>query len=450
MSLHFPSKKKQKKQRRSLYAHSAPTATHSLSHSTTTTTTASSSAAVVVEHSTGAGSKAIKRKKASLDTQCPTPSLPIPPPPPTTNTTTTAATTTTTTAVTTTATPLSVLFGATNASSSQAVRSQFKAQKVSEFLESKRASETVNLQGTQSLTFPLRGGKNGQWRSVAVDKAAECFQSQGVVVLNGSHSEPLLPADLLCELKVAAEGVKQRVCERLQELEIPFETDAMQVKSDSGSSFISRADKLQKALEARKREERGCFRFQEASSRCLGRIDISLLGSWGAQKPFNDPALIRHPGITKLVQSFLGEDCELSYVGLVLSFPGSSNQPFHEDGTPLFFREDAGDTSYAHSNVQCPPHAINVFIPLQDVTEAVGPTEFIPSSHILENRSLLNERLRLGSEAGSASSVVLSPQHDINSSAPPAADLFYRKRMEGAVGPLLSEGSALLYDYRVR
>lgn len=353
-------------------------------------------------------------------------------------------------------TPLSVLFGASSALTSQAARSQFKAQKLLEFVKMKHDTESINLQATRSLTFSLEEGTKKMDHSV--NAAAACFHAQGVAVLTGgsAQSQSLLPRALLRELKIAAEAVKQRVCSRLQQLGIPFETAAMHImpgvaEAAAAVPFVSRAEKLQQAQEALDREARGCFRFQEASSRCLGRIDVSLVGSL-ASHPFNSTALTRHPGITRVVESFLGEDCVLSFVGLVLSFPGAASQPFHEDGAPLFFRgyssaAAATPPCYAHSAVQCPPHAINVFIPLQRVTEAVGPTEFFPASHVLENRQLLDSRLQSG--AGAACSVVYSPQLQQKARGEDDSECFYRPRMEGAVGPLLAEGSALLYDYRV-
>ena len=302
-----------------------------------------------------------------------------------------------TTSATGTATPLSVLFGASNVSNAQVARSQFKEQKVSEYLKEKQDSDEANLAGTQSLTFKLKRKKNQT--QIVSSKSVNCFHEQGVVVLEGSSDAPLLPPALLQELQTAAVRVKEKLCSRLQELEIPFETTMMQLGastsggSESGNSnssnssqtpgFIARAEKLQQVQDSLERETRGCFRFREVSSRCLGRLDVSLLGSLGAH-PFDSPALTQHTGIECMVRTFLGDDCVLSYVGLVLSFPGSSNQPFHEDGTPLFFQEPSppssasSSSSYAHSAVQCPSHAINVFLPLQDITEAQGPTEFLP------------------------------------------------------------------------
>ena len=57
----------------------------------------------------------------------------------------------------------------------------------------------------------------------------------------------------------------------------------------------------------------------------------------------------------------------------MLSFPGSQVQPWHSDGPHM----PGGDASFV-----APLHAVNVFVPLIDLTPANGPTEFTPGSHI--------------------------------------------------------------------
>lgn len=97
----------------------------------------------------------------------------------------------------------------------------------------------------------------------------------------------------------------------------------------------------------------------------------------------------------------------LSTGGLIYSFPGSADQSFHGDGPHLY-------------NTQLPPHAINIFIPLTDITPELGPTEFIPKSHLLSHVSGINKMLE--------SSLNL-PKGEV-------------------VSPLITCGDLLLYDYR--
>ena len=70
--------------------------------------------------------------------------------------------------------------------------------------------------------------------------------------------------------------------------------------------------------------------------------------------------------------------------------------------------------------MQLPPHALNIFIPLTDISPELGPTEFLPKSHLLSHVSGINERLE-------------------NSLNIPKGEV---------VSPLLSCGDILLYDYR--
>ena len=61
------------------------------------------------------------------------------------------------------------------------------------------------------------------------------------------------------------------------------------------------------------------------------------------------------------------------YAGLIFSFPQSAHQPWHQDGEALFEEMDDGR--------DLPPYALNVFVPLDGVTEELGPTEFWLESH---------------------------------------------------------------------
>ena len=72
-----------------------------------------------------------------------------------------------------------------------------------------------------------------------------------------------------------------------------------------------------------------------------------------------------------VVREILGEDVVLIHKGCFLSLPGSDAQDYHQDGPHL------------SQKVQRPCHAINVFVPLVDLSLRNGPTEFQPGSHIL-------------------------------------------------------------------
>lgn len=72
-----------------------------------------------------------------------------------------------------------------------------------------------------------------------------------------------------------------------------------------------------------------------------------------------------------VVRQILGKDVALIHKGMFLSLPGAETQEYHQDGVHL-------NTQY-----QKPCHAINVFIPLIDLSLKSGPTEFCLGSHFL-------------------------------------------------------------------
>lgn len=78
-----------------------------------------------------------------------------------------------------------------------------------------------------------------------------------------------------------------------------------------------------------------------------------------------------------------------------------------------------GDGPHLWSSKQIPIHAVNIFIPLVDITEELGPTEFIPGSHKLSNAANIDKSLT---------------NSDKNI---------------GSISPLLRCGSVTLYDYRL-
>ena len=70
------------------------------------------------------------------------------------------------------------------------------------------------------------------------------------------------------------------------------------------------------------------------------------------------------------ISELLGDDARLVYTGTVLATPGASDQQPHPDGFQLFAE------THGAAAPPCPAHCINVFVPLVDVTDANGPTEF--------------------------------------------------------------------------
>lgn len=115
------------------------------------------------------------------------------------------------------------------------------------------------------------------------------------------------------------------------------------------------------------------IRFREVVVRCKGRMDV--LCDTNQELAFWE----NHPIVEGVVNTLLygGETDDLSprlvYAGWIFSAPGSADQPFHQDGIPLF------PTGSEH----LPAYAINVFIPLDDTSVELGPTEFKLQSHAM-------------------------------------------------------------------
>ncbi|CEM00963.1 unnamed protein product [Vitrella brassicaformis CCMP3155] len=97
---------------------------------------------------------------------------------------------------------------------------------------------------------------------------------------------------------------------------------------------------------------------------------------------------------------------ELKHVGCMLSLPKSADQSIHTDGPHLSEEE--------HLRAHC----VNVFVPLEDITKSIGPTELHPRSQFLWS--------------------------------------YWGGQLDGAedhlapVTPCLNKGAALLFDYRLK
>lgn len=113
--------------------------------------------------------------------------------------------------------------------------------------------------------------------------------------------------------------------------------------------------------------------FAEMVARDGGRCDVRFRLD---RFPFTAPGLVYNPIVFPLVQELLGGGhVNLLYAGVMWADTRTNDavesQKWHADGGHLF--------RHAHQ----PPHCINVFYPLVDLTADNGPTEFKPGSHRL-------------------------------------------------------------------
>ena len=129
----------------------------------------------------------------------------------------------------------------------------------------------------------------------------------------------------------------------------------------------------------------------------------------------------------------------LVYAGWIFSFPGAPDQPWHQDGTPLF----PTSSSSQSINQQLPPYALNVFVPLQDADGALasGPTEFVVGSHRMDEATAMRavERHNINNQRKEAATAVVGcdDDDDDDDDLPPI------------VSPVLQRGDVLIYDYRI-
>lgn len=114
--------------------------------------------------------------------------------------------------------------------------------------------------------------------------------------------------------------------------------------------------------------------YAEIAHRSDRRFDVSL-GATAAVPGSHEEllALVADAPWLPLVEELLGPDCKLLEVGAVVSAPGSQAQRPHRDGTQLF--------PGVELPCDLPPYCLSVFLPLVQVTDINGPTEFLPGSH---------------------------------------------------------------------
>ena len=119
--------------------------------------------------------------------------------------------------------------------------------------------------------------------------------------------------------------------------------------------------------------------YREVVQRSPKRFDIrfeeqDFESIWGAGGSVSDAV----PWI-KIVREVLGEECRPSFSGVVFSRSGAPAQQWHID-------------SPHESESFNPPHALNVFVALEDISEKAGPPEVAVGSHMITNH-LSNEHL---------------------------------------------------------
>ena len=111
--------------------------------------------------------------------------------------------------------------------------------------------------------------------------------------------------------------------------------------------------------------------------------------------PVANPDVFAPPSVATLVKALMGEDLIVGEMGVVISHGGAGPQEAHRDSSFLFGGLDM--------EVDLPPFAMTLLIPLVDVTLGMGPTEFWPGSHKQRDREtvLQDPPARMALSAGS-------------------------------------------------
>lgn len=253
--------------------------------------------------------------------------------------------------------------------------------------------------------------------------ASSVLARDGLVLLRKvDEGGAIFPDKLLTLLRQNATLVQKEVIERLNEVGKIWNTNQVQQKEQDIDSSSRKEEEVDSDRDA-------SFCYHEVASRCLGRLDIRH----GMDKPpFCIPQVLQNPWLMPLIQSILGDSAKLVYCGLILSFPGSLDQPWHQDGHPLFpeqLLEKDGDKL-----TDLPPYALNVFVPLAPIDSSQGPTEFWVGSHKESSWKMVQDTL-------SSSTMTSTTGVDF-------PNLRDTDEPTGMVGPTLSQGDVLIYDYR--
>jgi hypothetical protein len=113
--------------------------------------------------------------------------------------------------------------------------------------------------------------------------------------------------------------------------------------------------------------------FKELVMRSPGRYELSLLDNLDCIPDISKIVRALEPLLPKCLGGNYKQmlPLKLMHLSLLVSTPGSPDQGWHADG--------------GHASLQqhLPCHCANVFVPLHDLPEEMGPTEFRPESHYL-------------------------------------------------------------------
>ena len=258
--------------------------------------------------------------------------------------------------------------------------------------------ETLNRRRRQSqdeildqLTISLGDYRKGINDDELYDDVRGLMKHHGLVIIRNAISQ-----EDVAIITTMANATQIKICDTLDAKNIPYNSPINNTKT---------------------------ICYKELAIRCQGRMDVRYLEEGydttnnkneGKNKHENNEKSTTLPTLTlidNLAASVLhgAEPPNLVYSGWIFSFPNSVNQPWHQDGSPLF----------EHGTESLPSYAINVFCGLHNINDdddelilELGPTEFVVGSHHMK------------------------PEIAID-------------KVDSAVSAVLGKGDILLYDYRI-
>ena len=126
--------------------------------------------------------------------------------------------------------------------------------------------------------------------------------------------------------------------------------------------------------------------FDNIASRNLQRFDLRL-NEVEEIRQFVQTHIVDQPAVTAFVDAVLGPPCAVFDVSVVYSRPGACAQNWHADGDHVKGATDAGwrdnddDNNGWQTTTLARPYALCLFVPLIDLNDTVGYTQFWPGSH---------------------------------------------------------------------
>jgi ectoine hydroxylase-related dioxygenase (phytanoyl-CoA dioxygenase family) len=122
------------------------------------------------------------------------------------------------------------------------------------------------------------------------------------------------------------------------------------------------------------------FNFREIASRNLERFDLRVTDHETCD--FVQTYIMDHPVVKNALHHNLGDDSEINFdISLVYSKPGACAQGWHADGDHQKGGKDAGWSVNGWKTQLSGAYAFCLFIPLIDLNDEVGFTQFWPKSH---------------------------------------------------------------------